>query len=69
MERRAAVVTAGPSPSYIVRAAAGIDERHVLLIDNSWSLIEDATRETIREFGGFMVLGNGQLVPMKGSAE
>lgn len=53
-----------PVSGGFVAVPAGIDERHVLLRNGSWELLVGANKNQIREFGGCMMLGSGQLVPL-----
>lgn len=55
-----------PVSGGIVETPAGVDERHVLLTDNTWAP-RPAPRFLIREFGGCMLLGSGQMVPIDGT--
>lgn len=43
-------------------AASG---RYVLQKNGIWSLVSETHRNIIREFGGCMLLGTGQMVPLK----
>ena len=52
-----------PVSGGIVTTPPGIDHRHVLLKNNTWELRERAHADQIREFGGCMLLGTGQMVP------
>ena len=56
---------ANPVAGGFVRVPPGIDERHVLQWNGGWSVLADTSPSLIREFGGCMMLGSGQLVPMK----
>ena len=52
-----------PVSGGLVRVPPGVDQRHVLLKDHSWGDLDSAPKAMIREFGGCMLLGNGQMVP------
>lgn len=53
-----------PVSGGMVNVPQGIDERHVLLRNGNWELRVRAHVDWIREFGGCMLLGSGQMVPL-----
>ena len=58
--------TDDPISGGLVRVLSGVNHRHVLMADGTWRLRSTLKAgDEIRRYGGGMLLGNGQIVPLE----